>query len=64
MDEMLKRNRAKAIVIQIFQLETQEDISIPRAGLWTLSHWPEDRVMSSPLSSKQGLLGSQYGRLL
>lgn len=33
MDEMFKRNRAKAIVIRIFQLETQEDISILRAGL-------------------------------
>lgn len=64
MDEILKRNRTKAIVIQIFQLETPEDIPIPRAGLWTLSHWPENRVMSSPLSSKHELLGSQYGHLL
>lgn len=30
---MFKRDKAKAIVIQIFQLETQEDISILRAGL-------------------------------
>lgn len=48
MDEMLKRNKAKAIVIQIFQLETQEDFSIPRAGIWTLSHWPEDSRESWP----------------
>lgn len=64
MDEMFKRNRAKAIVIQIFQLETQEDISILRAGLRTLPYWPEDRVMSSPLSSKHEVFGSQCGHLL